>query len=112
MLEEAFSWPRRLWQRVKAVRSTLAGLRLGLPAKLLVLTLLFVMLAEVLIFVPSIANHRVRFLEDRLTAARLAALATEDRREGTIPDPLRTDLLRTAQVRAVCTENRACDLRD
>jgi len=101
MLEEAFSWPRRLWQRMKAARSALAGIRLGLPAKLLVLTLLFVMLAEVLIFVPSIANNRVRFLEDRLTAARLAALATEDRREGTIPDPLRTVLLRTAQVRAV-----------
>jgi signal transduction histidine kinase len=100
MLEEAFSWPRRLWQRVK---QTLAAARdrLGLPGKLLLLTLLFVMLAEVLIFVPSIANHRVRWLSDRLASARLAALATEDRREGTIPDPLRTELLRTAQVRAV-----------
>ncbi len=102
MLEEAFSWPRRLWQRVKRARAALAlRSRLGLPAKLLLLTLLFVMLAEVLIFVPSIANYRVRWLEDRLTGARLAALATEDRREGTIPDPLRTELLRTAQVRAV-----------
>jgi signal transduction histidine kinase len=101
MLEEAFSWPRRLWRRVKSAKSALAAMRLGLPAKLLVLTLLFVMLAEVLIFVPSIANHRVRWLEDRFTAARLAALATEDRREGTIPAPLRKNLLGTAQVRAV-----------
>jgi signal transduction histidine kinase len=103
MLEEALSWPRRLWQRVKGARSALAAMRdrLGLSGKLLLLTLLFVMLAEVLIFVPSIANYRLRWLEDRLTAARLAALATEDRRESTIPDPLRTELLRTAQVRAV-----------
>jgi signal transduction histidine kinase len=103
MLEEALSWPRRAWQRIKGAVRALAALRgrIGLPGKLLVLTLLFVMLAEVLIFVPSIANYRLRWLEDRLIAARLAALATEDRREGTIPDPLRTELLRTAQVRAV-----------
>jgi signal transduction histidine kinase len=101
MLEEAFSWPRRLWQRIKVARLALAGMRLGLPAKLLMLTVLFVMLAEVLIFVPSIANHRLRWLEDRFTAARLAALATEDRRDGIVPEQLRSELLRTAQVRAV-----------
>jgi len=103
MIDGALSWPGRLWQRVKAIRSTLAAARdrLGLSAKLLLLTLLFVMLAEVLIFVPSVANFRISWLGDRLTAARLAALATEDRREGSVPDPLRTELLRTAQVRAV-----------
>ena len=100
MLEEALSWPRRAWQRAKHALAR-ARDRLGLPGKLLLLTLLFVMLAEVLIFVPSIANYRVRWLEDRLTAARLAALATEDRRDGTVPDLLRAELLRTAQVRAV-----------
>jgi hypothetical protein len=100
MLEEAFSWPRRLWQRIKRTLAD-ARDRLGLPGKLLLLTLLFVMLAEVLIFVPSIANQRVRWLSDRLASARLAALATENRPEGRIPDPLRTELLRTAQVRAV-----------
>ena len=47
--------------------------RFGLSAKLLVLTSAFVMLAEVLIFVPSIANLRVSWLMDRLTAAQLAA---------------------------------------
>lgn len=103
MIEEALSWPRRLWHRVKAIRSGIAGMRdrLGLSGKLLLLTLLFVMLAEVLIFVPSVANFRISWLGDRLTAARLAALATQDRGEGVVPDPLRTELLRTAQVRAV-----------
>jgi signal transduction histidine kinase len=103
LIEEALGWTGRLWRRLKAVRRMLGSVRerLGLSAKLLLLTLLFVMLAEILIFVPSVANFRISWLSDRLTAARLAALATQDRREGTIPDPLRTELLRTAQVRAV-----------
>jgi signal transduction histidine kinase len=101
MIEEALGWTGRLWRRVKAARRMISGERLGLSAKLLLLTLLFVMLAEVLIFVPSVANFRISWLSDRLTAARLAALATQDRREGQVPDPLRTELLRTAQVRAV-----------
>ena len=42
----------------------------GLSARLLLLTAVFVMLAEVLIFLPSIANFRVNWLTDRLTAAR------------------------------------------
>ena len=57
------------------VHSAPERLLYGLPSKLLYLTALFVMLAEVLIFVPSVANFRVTWLTDRLTAARLAALA-------------------------------------
>ena len=59
------------------------------------------MLAEVLIFVPSVANFRITWLTDRLTAAQLAALAAEAVPGGVVPDALRTELLRTAQVRAV-----------
>jgi signal transduction histidine kinase len=49
----------------------------GLSAKLLVLTVLFVMLAEVLIFVPSIANFRNTWLQDRLADAELAVAALD-----------------------------------
>ena len=42
---------------------------MGLSGKLLVLTILFVMIAEVLIYVPSIANYRLSLLNDRLSAA-------------------------------------------
>src|SRR5438552_6464570 len=45
------------------------GLRLGLSGKLLVLTILFVMISEALIYVPSIANFRLSWLNDRLGAA-------------------------------------------
>jgi len=102
---EAMAWPRRLWQRIRAIRSPLAATAerrgLGLSAKLLLLTLLFVMLAEVLIFVPSVANFRITWLSDRLTAAQLAALAADAVPGGVVPDQLRMELLRTAQVRAV-----------
>src|SRR5205085_11165550 len=48
--------------------------RLGLSGKLLVLTILFVMVAEVLIYVPSVANFRYNWLNDRISAAYTAAL--------------------------------------
>lgn len=74
---------------------------MSLSAKLLLLTAAFVMLAEVLIFVPSVANFRVTWLRDRLTAAHLAALAVEGVPGGVVPDALRNELLQTANVRAV-----------
>ncbi len=77
------------------------SVRLGLPWKLLCLTALFVMLAEVLIFVPSIANFRVVWLTDRLTAARLASLAAEAAPGGVIPSAVRSELLNTAQLKSV-----------
>jgi signal transduction histidine kinase len=78
-----------------------AGRSFGLPARLLLLTGLFVLLAEVLIFVPSVANFRVNWLVDRLTAAHLASLAAEAVPGGSIPPMLQADLLRTAQVTTV-----------
>ena len=104
-IDEALAWSARVWERVKRLRppqfATSERRGLGLSAKLLLLTLSFVMLAEVLIFVPSVANFRITWLNDRLTAAQLAALAAEAVPGGVLPDPLRTELLRTAQVRAV-----------
>lgn len=84
---------------VRGVSDRLRGL--SLSAKLLVLTTLFVMLAEVLIFVPSVANYRNSWLMDRLAAAQLASLAAEATPTGDVPEKLRAELLRTAQVKAV-----------
>ncbi|KAA0581775.1 HAMP domain-containing sensor histidine kinase [Azospirillum sp. Sh1] len=55
-------------------RSTVAT---SLSAKLLLLTILFVLLAEVLIYTPSIARFRMSYLEERLAAAHIAALSVE-----------------------------------
>src|SRR3954467_750964 len=51
--------------------------RFGLSGKLLMLTILFVMIAEVLIYVPSIANFRLNWLNDRLAVAHTAALVLD-----------------------------------
>ncbi|PKQ07744.1 MAG: histidine kinase, partial [Alphaproteobacteria bacterium HGW-Alphaproteobacteria-11] len=76
-------------------------LRESLSRRLLVLTLLFVMLAEVLIFVPSIANFRLTWLEQRLAAAQIASLALEARPDNMVSPALREELLKNAQVYAV-----------
>jgi signal transduction histidine kinase len=67
--------------------------RLGLSGKLLWLTVAFVMLAEILIYLPSIANFRSNFLNDRLAAARIAALVLEAIDGDMIPKELETKLL-------------------
>ncbi|MGI9422748.1 MAG: sensor histidine kinase, partial [Hyphomicrobiaceae bacterium] len=74
---------------------------LGLPSKLLVLTVVFVMLAEILIFLPSIASYRVNWLTGRLTSARLAALAADAAKPNRIPPMVKQELLDTARVKAV-----------
>ena len=52
---------------------------------------------------PSVANYRISWLQERLTAAQLAALASEAFPGGEVPSALRADLLRTAQVRAIAS---------
>ncbi|MCE8537611.1 HAMP domain-containing histidine kinase [Ruegeria pomeroyi] len=47
----------------------------SLSGRFLILTVAFVMLAEVLIFVPSIARFRQDFLQNRLERAQIASLA-------------------------------------
>lgn len=47
----------------------------SLSGRFLILTTIFVMLAEVLIFVPSIARYREDFLLNRLERAQIASLA-------------------------------------
>ena len=72
-------------QPAAADGSIRARAQLGLSGKLLVLTLSFVMLAEVLIYVPSVANFRLNWLNDRLSAAYTAALVLETAPSG-VPD--------------------------
>src|SRR5579871_3780463 len=77
--------------------------RFGMSGKLLVLTILFVMLAEVLIYVPSIATFRQNWLRDRLAAAHTAALVREAIPEtnGKVPDGLARQILDAVGAKAV-----------
>lgn len=47
----------------------------SLSGRFLILTTIFVMLAEILIFVPSIARFREEYLQNRLERAQIASLA-------------------------------------
>ncbi|ODA65979.1 putative sensor histidine kinase TcrY [Methyloligella halotolerans] len=73
----------------------------GLSAKLLFLTIVFVMIAEVLVFVPSVSNFRRQWLHDRLVAAQLAALSAEAAPNGNLPMNLRDELLMKARVLSI-----------
>jgi signal transduction histidine kinase len=73
----------------------------GLSAKLLLLTILFVLVAEVLVFVPSVSNFRRQWLTERLAAAEIASLAAEAAPGGELPSMLRDKLLESAMVKAI-----------
>ncbi len=75
--------------------------RFGLSGKLLVLTILFVMITEVLVYVPSIANFRLNWLNDRLAAARTAALVLDAAPSGMVPESLTRQLLSSIGAKAV-----------
>jgi signal transduction histidine kinase len=75
--------------------------RFGLSGKLLILTTLFVMIAQVLIYVPSIANFRLTWLNDRLSAAYTTALVLSASPEGVVPDALARQMLESIGARAV-----------
>lgn len=87
----------RATDRTKAARS----FRLGLSGKLLLLTIAFVMLAEVLIYVPSIANFRLTWLRDRLAAAHTAALVLDAAPNGMVPESLAREILHSVGAKAV-----------
>jgi signal transduction histidine kinase len=74
--------------------------RLGLSGKLLVLTILFVMIAEVLIYVPLVANYRVNWLNDRLASAYTAALVLDAAPNGMVSDGLAKQILDSIGARA------------
>lgn len=87
--------------RVAVTHRAARAPRLGLSGKLLLLTILFVMIAEVLIYVPSIANFRLNWLNDRLAAANTAALVLDVAPSGMVPDSLARQILDSIGARTV-----------
>ena len=73
----------------------------GLSARLLVLTIVFVMLSEVAIYVPSIARFRMTYLEEKISSAHLASLALKAAPDYMVDEALKAELLDSAGVHAV-----------
>lgn len=82
----------------------------SLSARLLVLTVFFVMLAEVLIFGPSIARYRVSWFEEKLGAAHLAVLALDATPDGLVSEMLRNQLLDHVDATAISVRRGASRL--
>ena len=80
---------------------SLPGLGKSLSARLLLLTILFVMLAEVLIYAPSIGRFRLVYLEERLAAGRLAILALEATPDHMVSEELERELLAHAHAHVI-----------
>jgi signal transduction histidine kinase len=73
----------------------------GLSARLLVLTIFFVMLTEFFIYAPSIGRYRLVYMEERIAAAHLASLALEAPPERVFGDRLLGQLLDHARSQGI-----------
>mgnify|MGYP000043955151 FL=1 len=76
--------------------STLSKSINSLSGRFLILTVIFVMLAEVLIFVPSVARFREEYLLTRLDRAQIASLALLD--DNMVNEEVEQELLVNAGV--------------
>ncbi|HEV7414950.1 MAG TPA: sensor histidine kinase, partial [Tianweitania sediminis] len=76
-----------------------------LSTKLLMLTILFVMIAEVLIFPPSVADFRNRWFEERLSTAAAISLVILRTDRGPIEDAAQEDVLRAIGAIAIAVRD-------
>lgn len=83
-------------------------IRFGLSARLLILTAVFILLAEAFIYVPSIARYRSVYFEEHMESAHLAALSLEAAPDQMVNHTLRQRLLSHAESYGIIltTENK------
>ncbi len=86
-------------------------LRHSLSAKLLWFTILFVMMAEVLIFTPSIARFRLDYITDKISDAHIAALALEATPTHMLSPQLEMQLLQYVDAYSVVLDMRGLERR-
>jgi signal transduction histidine kinase len=96
-------------ERAEQASSAASGRRritrgMSLSNKLLLLTVLFVMLAEVLIYIPSIANFRNMWLQEKLDTAALVAMASAQP-AATLPRDLEERMLQSIGVDAIAARS-------
>ena len=87
--------------REKAASAAARQPRFGLAGRVLLLIVAFVLLAEVAIYIPSIANFRNNWLRTRLSAAYTAALVLDASPDGMIPQSLKISILDSVGARMI-----------
>jgi len=73
----------------------------SLSGRFLLLTIIFVMIAEILIFMPSIARFRVDYLTERLERSQIASFAVLASPETGVDVDFEEALLRNANVLSI-----------
>ena len=79
--------------------------RMGLSVRLLILTVFFVMVAEILILAPSIARYRKAYLEEHIARGHLASLALQATPDHMVSRELEAELLDHAGAYAVALKS-------
>ncbi|CAA2157824.1 integral membrane sensor signal transduction histidine kinase [Methylobacterium sp. GXF4] len=75
--------------------------RLGLSGRLFLVTVAFVVVAEVLTYVPAVANYRIEWMSDRVAAAQVAALVLDGRTGEPVSEAVESRLLAGVNARAI-----------
>jgi signal transduction histidine kinase len=86
-----------------------AGLRLvthSLSGRLLLLTLAYVLITEVLIFVPAIGRYHRNLLDDHIKSAELAVLPFSESSGANAPPEIQKELLARADAAAVALKRK------
>ncbi|MEO3384655.1 HAMP domain-containing sensor histidine kinase [Mesorhizobium sp. CAU 1741] len=86
-------------------RSEQVSLTRGLSTKLLFLTILFVLLAEILIFLPSVADFRLRWLEERLATAAAVGIVLVESDPDSLSRQVQDDVLISLGAKAVAVRD-------
>lgn len=73
----------------------------SLSFRLFAITIVSILIVEALIFIPSASKERTDWLNERLSAARIAALSLEAAPSRMVSEELSAELLKNAQVYAV-----------
>ncbi len=77
----------------------------GLSAKLLMLTVAFVLLAEVLIFLPSVASYRMSWLQERLATAAAVSIVLVQGEPASLSRTAQNDVLMAIGARAIAVRD-------
>lgn len=81
--------------------------KLGLSSRLFFLTILFILLAEALIFLPSLANFRLAWLNERVEMAQTSVITLEAMMEPQVSDELSRNLLEQSNIVAVVSGSQS-----
>lgn len=84
---------------------TMVPLRRGLSAKVLLLTVVFVLLAEIIIFIPAISTFRIRWLDERLSTAAAISQVLIQGDPSTLSRSAQDDVLASISAKAIAVRD-------